>query len=48
MLDTKGNKDYVDATHVITNIAIPSTIDLLRQMIKDAMKAIQETDLDLY
>jgi IS5 family transposase len=41
-------KDYVDATHVIANIAIPGTIDLLRQGIKDAMKAIQETDPDLY
>jgi len=41
-------KDYVDATHVIANIAIPGTIDLLRQGIKDAMKAIQEIDPDLY
>jgi transposase, IS5 family len=42
------DKDYVDATHVIANIAIPGTIDLLRQGIKDAMKAIQETGPDLY
>jgi len=41
-------KDYVDATHVIANIAIPGTIDLLRQGIKDVMKAIQETDPNLY
>ena len=41
-------KDYVDATHVIANIAIPGTIDLLRQGIKDAMKAIKETDPNLY
>ena len=41
-------KEYVDATHVIANIAIPGTIDLLRQGIKDAMKAIQEIDYDLY
>jgi transposase, IS5 family len=41
-------KEYVDATHVIANIAIPGTIDLLRQGIKDAMKAIHETDPDLY
>ena len=41
-------KEYVDATHVIANIAIPGTIDLLRQGIKDAMKAIQEMDTDLY
>ena len=41
-------KEYVDATHVIANIAIPGTIDLLRQGIKDAMKAIQEIDSDLY
>jgi transposase len=41
-------KEYVDATHVIANIAIPGTIDLLRQGIKDAMKAIQEIDPYLY
>jgi IS5 family transposase len=41
-------KEYVDATHVIANIAIPGTIDLLRQGIKDAMKVIQEIDSDLY
>jgi IS5 family transposase len=41
-------KDYVDATHVIANIAIPGTIDLLRQGIKDVMKAIQEIDPNLY
>jgi transposase len=42
------DKDYVDATHVIANIAIPGTIDLLRQGIKDVMKAIQEADPNLY
>ncbi len=42
------DKDYVDETHVIANIAIPGTIDLLRQGIKDAMKAIQDIDPDLY
>ena len=41
-------KEYVDATHVIANIAIPGTIDLLRQGIKDVMKAIQAIDPDLY
>src|SRR5665647_3051680 len=41
-------KEYVDATHVIANIAIPGTIDLLRQGIKDSMKTIQEIDPDLY
>jgi len=41
-------KESVDATHVIANIAIPGTIDLLRQGIKDVMKAIQETDPNLY
>ena len=41
-------KEYVDATHVIANIAIPGRIDLLRQGVKDAMKAIQEVDPDLY
>ena len=38
----------MDATHVIANIAIPGTIDLLRQGIKDVMKAIQVIDPDLY
>ena len=38
----------MDATHVIANIAIPGTIDLLRQGIKDSMKAIQEVDPELY
>ena len=41
------DKDYVDATHVIANIAIPGTIDLLRQGIKDVMKVIQEINPDL-
>jgi Transposase and inactivated derivatives, IS5 family len=41
-------KDYVDATHVVANIAIPGTIDLLRQGIKDVMKTIQEIDPDLF
>src|SRR5665811_1029220 len=41
-------KEYVDATHVIANIAIPGTIDLLRQGIKDVMKAIQAINPDLY
>jgi transposase, IS5 family len=43
-----GGKDYVDATHVIANIAIPGTIDLLRQGIKDVMKYVQEINPDLY
>ena len=34
--------------HVVANIAIPGTIDLLRQGIKDVMKTIQEIDPDLF
>ena len=43
----KGD-EYVDATHVISNIAIPGTIGLIRQGIKALMKEIEEVDPTLY
>jgi transposase len=41
-------KQYVDATHVIANIAIPSTINLIRQGIKSVMNEIEKIDPELY
>jgi len=43
----KGNQS-VDATHVISNIAIPGTIGLIRQGIKTVMTAIEKVDSKLY
>jgi IS5 family transposase len=43
----KGNQ-YVDATHVISNIAIPGTIGLIRQGIKALMEEIGKVDHRLY
>ena len=43
----KGTQ-YVDATHVIANIAIPGTIGLIRQGIRDVMHEIKKLDLELY
>ena len=43
----KGNQ-YVDATHVISNIAIPGTIGLIRQGIRALMEEIEKVDLSLY
>jgi len=43
----KGTQ-YTDATHVISNIAIPGTIGLIRQGIKAIMEEIKETDPKLY
>ena len=43
----KGNQ-YVDATHVIANIAIPGTIGLIRQGIKAIMEEIKKVDPKLY
>jgi len=43
----KGNQ-YVDATHVISNIAIPGTIGLIRQGIKALMEEIEKVDSRLY
>ena len=43
----KGNQ-YVDATHVIANIAIPGTIGLIRQGIKALMEEIENADPRLY
>jgi IS5 family transposase len=39
---------YVDATHVIANIAIPGTIGLIRQGIKAIMEEIEEVNPRLY
>jgi IS5 family transposase len=43
----KGDQ-YVDATHVIANIAIPGTIGLIRQGIKTLMEEIEKADPKLY
>jgi transposase len=43
----KGTQ-YVDATHVIANIAIPGTIGLIRQGIKAIMGEIEEVDPKLF
>ncbi len=43
----KGTQ-YVDATHVIANIAIPGTIGLVRQGIKALMEEIEKADPKLY
>jgi IS5 family transposase len=43
----KGTQ-YVDATHVIANIAIPGTIGLIRQGIRAVMYEIKKVDLELY
>ena len=43
----KGDQ-YVDATHVIANIAIPGTIGLIRQGIKALMEEIEKFDPRLY
>jgi IS5 family transposase len=43
----KGTQ-YVDATHVIANIAIPGAIGLIRQGIKTLMEEIEKVDLELY
>ncbi len=44
---TKGNQ-YVDATHVIANIAIPGTIGLIRQGIKGLINEIKNINLELF
>lgn len=43
----KGTQ-YVDATHIIANIAIPGTIGLIRQGIKAVMEEIEKVDPELY
>ncbi len=43
----KGTQ-YVDATHVIANIAIPGTIGLIRQGIKALMEEIEKVDPKVY
>jgi len=44
---TKGD-EYVDATHVIANIAIPGTIGLIRQGVKALMGEVEDVDAGLY
>lgn len=39
---------YVDATHVIANIAIPGTIGLIRQGIKALMEEVEKVNPELY
>lgn len=39
---------YVDATHVIDNIAIPGTIGLIRQEIKEVMEEPEKVDPELF
>jgi transposase len=39
---------YVDATHVIANIAIPGTIGLIRQGIKAVMEEVEKVNPELY
>jgi transposase len=43
----KGTQ-YVDATHVIANIAIPGTIGLIRQGIKALMEEVEKVNPELY
>jgi IS5 family transposase len=43
----KGTQ-YVDATHVIANIAIPGTIGLIRQGIKALMEEVKKVNPELY
>ncbi len=43
----KGTQ-YVDATHIIANIAIPGTIGLIRQGIKEVMVEIEKVSPELY
>jgi len=43
----KGDQ-YVDATHIIANIAIPGTIGLIRQGMKSLMNEIEKVDIELY
>ncbi|WP_462272544.1 transposase [Methanohalophilus sp.] len=41
---SKGDTQYIDATHVIANIAIPSTIGILRQGITEVLKPLKKVD----
>lgn len=45
---SKGDTQYIDATHVIANIAIPSTIGILRQGITEVLKSLKKVDRRLY
>lgn len=45
---SKGDTQYIDATHVIANIAIPGTIGILRQGITEVLKTLKKVDHQLY
>lgn len=45
---SKGSTQYIDATHVIANIAIPGTIGIIRQGITEVLKALKKVDPHLY
>ena len=45
---SKGDTQYVDATHVIANIAIPGTIGIIRQGITEVLKSLKKVDSHLY
>lgn len=44
---SKGTQ-YIDATHVVANIAIPGTIGLIRQGITGVLKSLKKVDHGLY
>jgi transposase len=45
---SKGSTQYIDATHVIANIAIPGTIGIIRQGITEVLKSLKKEDPHLY
>lgn len=45
---SKSTTQYIDATHVIANIAIPGTIGIIRQGISDVLKSVKKVDSHLY
>jgi transposase len=45
---SKGDTQYIDATHVIANIAIPGTIGIIRQGITEVLKSLKKVDHRLY
>lgn len=45
---SKGDTQYIDATHVVANVAIPGTIGILRQGITEVLKSLKKADHRLY
>lgn len=45
---SKSDTQYIDATHVIANIAIPGTIGIIRQGITEVIKSLKKVDPKLY